>query len=1025
MTEDQFRRYRCWTTPNIQHTVFGDIASLGLDADAVFLAAHTSLQLEHVKGIQQPGAEREVAVLRALDSSLGLPNENTLIAVTGPSGSGKSHLVRWVRAQLPEAADNYHLIYVPRELATLRELLGHVLDQMPGPESDAVKDELDKAVGQKRPEQLAEELLDRLRSVLSYELPDAKQDRDPETRRYLLGTAAEGSARREGGLADLLLIKPIREHMLRPEGSISRIINSVRGQRRGGDEDTPEFDTDDWPVKQAGVRSQLDRRSAPLWNFVGRDPVVAVELLNEARNRAVAETLGMRPGVNLGEVFTKTRRRLRSAGQDLVLLFEDLAQFGLFDGELFNHLGLQPGKELAPIRALFAITDGKFRENVPDTVQTRLTHHFRVGELVNLGDQSNDDIIEFTARYLNIARVGRERLIKAWRNADATERESGSWIPNACLDRGDGRECPNRDECWSSFGQVNQTGLYPYNRIALRRAFQKKGDRFTARILVDEAVREFLIEADPSIGMGSFPGESVRDRFNFSVGLAKESIVPRGKLSDEARDRLHRCRVIWADGAVERAGITIAFDLPVVSGTEAPPEAEVIVTQTRQAKPAPLQPLFDWQSGERLPEKEASLYRQRLHGLVTARLDLGALLVELGEGPARVLLTRVLSPNSFELHNAPGQPAGQNRLRFPVSNDDQGVLLLAAARWWWDHGHWEVTAKDRKWDFTLEPSSAQLELDEFLDHAARAAEEALVVALRRGPLDPAAAAVALRASSIMALGRGIKDMSSSNSLEWVLGDGSADSFSPSPAWAAVATASTEALRDVDTRWIASFATARQGDGAPLVVDAARLVPVAQAAASDPLRILGERSNFDEAFSELAQHWELLGKALTDGVTGEASDLVALLEGIVLHLADSDYEELVGAVASAGLRAADVAVFRPRHEFAAFRSACDRLQRTSRQDLSRWLERLPTLKAGGAVSSLTEVMDAQRWASQARSVKADLEFVRSCLDTTHAELSDRLVQDVGVTPEAVAAEISAQVGDIAAMLGAMLAEQEAR
>ena len=261
MTDDPFRRFRCWNTGEVQRTIFGDIASLGLDADAVFLAAHTSLDIEQIRGVKQPRAEREVAVLRALDSSFGSAGQNTLIAITGPSGSGKSHLVRWVRAQLSDTASSYHLIYVPKALETLRQLLGHILDRMPGDESTAVRAELDKAIGQKQPAQLAEELLDRLRSVLSYELQEARQGQDAEMRGFLLGTRVDSeTSRREGGLADLLLVKSVRDHLLRPDGAIARMVDSVRGQRQS-DQETPEFVAADFPTRQAGPRHNCEGRS--------------------------------------------------------------------------------------------------------------------------------------------------------------------------------------------------------------------------------------------------------------------------------------------------------------------------------------------------------------------------------------------------------------------------------------------------------------------------------------------------------------------------------------------------------------------------------------------------------------------------------------------------------------------------------------------------------------------------------------------------------------------------------------------
>ena len=236
MTDDPFRRFRCWSTGEVQRTIFGDIAWLGLDADAVFLAAHTSLEIEQVRGVQQPGAEREVAVLRSARLRASVWRDRTLSSRSpGPSGSGKSHLVRWVRAQLSETADSYHLIYVPKALETLRQLLGHILDRMPGEESDAVKAELDKAVGQKaagavgRRVARSSALGSRLRAS-GGEAGTRRGDEEFPARH------ARRQPRRhdaKAGSQICFLVKPVRDHLLRPDGAIARMVDSVRGQRRG------------------------------------------------------------------------------------------------------------------------------------------------------------------------------------------------------------------------------------------------------------------------------------------------------------------------------------------------------------------------------------------------------------------------------------------------------------------------------------------------------------------------------------------------------------------------------------------------------------------------------------------------------------------------------------------------------------------------------------------------------------------------------------------------------------------------
>lgn len=1031
MTDDAFKTYRCWDAGTVQQTVFGDIASLGLDADAVFLAAHSSVTIDHAKGVHREGVERERAVLHALTSGFGIADSNTLVAVTGASGSGKSHLVRWVRAHLRDDAEEYHLVYVPRELATLRDLLGHVLDRMPGTESDAVRAELDKAVGLKPPEQLAEELLDRLRSVLGYELADNREGTDTETRQFLLGSISEeGGRRRVDGIADLLLERPIRDHFLRPDGAISRMIDSVRGQRRGGDEDTPEFTSDDWPTRKPKIANALDAKLRVLFNMAGRDPM-AVDLLNEARNRAIAETLGMRQGVNLGEVFSTTRRRLKKEGKDLVLLFEDLAQFGLFDGELFNQLGLQPGDDLAPIRAVFAITDGKFNEAVPDTVVTRLTDQFRVQDLVTAGVPGYEQASRaFLARYLNVARVGRRRLVQAWSDADNGSRESGDWIPNACLDRGDGRECDHRDTCWAAFGKEGDFGLYPYNQQSIERALRKKGDRITARTVVDEMVHGFLVEADPTIEASLFPPESAKERFDFGVGVDKASVLAGFEGSIAEQDRLHRCRVIWADGGTEHPGIRIAFDLPHadatahVAGVVAPAPAipptpsmpvpsttsplapTVAVDPIAGDRYQPLRAIFAWENGEGLTETEVKWYRERLHQLALSRLNLGSLLVDSAKGLGDVLVGTLLAPNSFRLqHVAFGQGVGDDRLEFTIANDQAGVLLLAGVHWLWDHHHWDVTSPSRTWDFSLDPLQAQICLDEFLDRVAEQVEGAVVASLLAGPLDPSAAAVTVRTVARLLLGE--RPPVDGVLLAWCLAAPSEEQGRSSDPWTPVALAARSALRAVTDDWVSAFATARQGDGAPIVVDTTRLANVAAFAISDPAAALALCDGLSSTSEVIMAHAEALSTALQECLRPEAQAMLATASDLTRLTAGSEFAAAVSAAQIAGDQASAATVFRPTAEYPAFRNASERLVQVPASEVSSWLAAASQVGATGEVD-LGAVLLAQRWFVSARQVRADLEIVQRCLVASRDEVRRRLAAEVGVRPEEVAIEVRSRL-----------------
>ena len=129
MSESTMTGFRCWSGESVGQTVFSDIGALASDADAIFLAAHTPVQLFHKKGPELGNATSgEAQVLEALLQRVGDGERNSLIAVTGASGSGKSHVVRWVNSHVNRSDSRFQVLYVPRAVQTLRELLRRIVE---------------------------------------------------------------------------------------------------------------------------------------------------------------------------------------------------------------------------------------------------------------------------------------------------------------------------------------------------------------------------------------------------------------------------------------------------------------------------------------------------------------------------------------------------------------------------------------------------------------------------------------------------------------------------------------------------------------------------------------------------------------------------------------------------------------------------------------------------------------------------------------------------------------------------------
>lgn len=1024
---DDWAGHRCWTIGGVQHTVFGDIASLGLDADAVFLAAHTTLSMNRLKGATQHADSPELDVLHSLTASIGIPDQNTIIAITGKSGSGKSHLVRWVRAHLDDTDDRYHVVYVPRELATLRELIGRVLDALPDSnEKSQVRDQIERAVTKKSSQQFAEELLDRVRSVLSYELADTGFG-SPTERTAILGSPSEAdSGRRENGLGDLMLAMPLRRHLLRSGGAIQRVVESLRGKRTGGDEELPEFDQVDLQPKMAGVEGAMaNLQQKRLWNKIQRQPAPAVDLLNEALPRAVAETLGMGPEVNLGQVFNTTRRTLRQQGQELVLLFEDLALFGLFDGELFEQFVLQPGPDLAPIRAVFAITDGKFRENVPDTVQTRLAHHFEAG-VVDLRDpQSRDQAHLLAARYLNIARVGRERLIEAWADATVEMRLSREWVPNGCWDYdGRGTECPHRSTCHAAFDDVEEIGLYPYNARALDRAIIAADAPLTPRAIVDEFVRDFLVEAWAELESKEFPSDDVRSRFDFSIDRPKGEVVPTSHADQQAVDRLHRARVIWADGNVEHPGITEAFVLPGLGDVEDDGGGDgASETQHDRAtdeppprsRPRPLTPVFDWENGTPLPEGQARFFREFLFKLTITNVDFDLCGAVQNEPLTEAILREIVVNNSFEFTEAdPGRTVGKGLERFLIAPDSRGVKILSAVRWFADHGHWRPDHPGRLWDFVGNMEQARLELEVFIDRCRRSVERRLEDIISRGSSSPAALAVEFRTLALLCLGVPLGAMAPAEALRKVL-DPDTTALSSAPGqWPSVISAARRVLDATSDEWVRAFGTVRQGDtGEPQVVDSQALMLAVESVVHQPL---AERRPNDSSsvFEEMNTSWARLVESLHAAVEAERARIVDEVAHLRRSIGESSISELTAALSTAGRLAVDETLFRPLNTYGEFRSACDELQAITQEDVNEWFDKVdrlaePSEEAHGAT------VHAQTWAPHAIEAASTVRFIQKCLAETETEATSRLSAVVGDLPGDILARVARGYEEIADLL----------
>lgn len=996
MAESSMKRFRCWSADGVARTVFSDIGALAGDADAVFLAAHTPVELEHRKGAEVgSGGSGEAQVLEALMSRIGDLERNTLVAVTGPSGSGKSHVVRWVHSHLPADEPRFHVLYVPRAVQTLRELLRRIIEGLPGVEGAELMSRVDDAISNVRPGELQERLVNEMKIALRWTLDDraAYDGETPdeaaarEDRNSMLGTKDEVTGGRCEGLADLIDVPLVKEALLRHEGRLSQLVRSYFDETSRRDDNDEIFTRDDLPIKARGVRTALAgrRELGELWAVIARQPDDAIDLLEEALRTALPRTVGLRStgGETLDSLFRESRKALRAQRRDLVLVFEDLAQFGLVDGELYDQFVTQPGGELAPLRVVFAVTDAPYRR-MERTVRGRVEHEFHVG------GSALSDPAKFIGRYLNLVRVGREETQSLWE--PGKDRKAGaSWMVNACDTREEGQACRVRDTCHAAFGRVaieglGDVGLYPYNGAALHRAVSEaearaanEGRPITPRDVVQLCFETILPEADAHIAAGDFPHERTRQQFDFKVRMAKEALVAANPSSDP--ERSYRAMVIWGDESPLPAGIHEAFNLggaPKVVETPTRPPRPTQPEKEKLDLPNPLLPLFQWQVGDDLPEDDVNFYRSTLRALTVDRLQLDQSLVHIHRGRGKEMLERIFNVTSFDIEGARGRLAGPQSVRFELTRSED-MRVMAAARWFRDHGHFDPARAIWQWPEGYDPTQLLVELESRLDDWADEVRARFLELT--GGTRLARQAVGVRVIALATAGWNVEALTTTSAVLKPPGE---SRLKVSDAWAGADEVASRILVSLKVEeYVGEFAAVRQGEtGQPQLIDPRDLDDAITAFLADPMNALDEVAA-SKADPVLAQAAHDLAAALAANTSRAAESAMQAYETVTSLLEGHPPASVASAAEEVGVLARDGGgFFRPQHKWPDFQSAIDVLSAAT-------LGEAPVIDDG----DIGAVVRRQRAIRELEQLAKALTFVRHVMEETKKE-SERGGGDAG-------------------------------
>jgi len=691
---------------------------------SVLLAVHqpTPLTTRNAgTNIEAPVSEHEL-----LDAFLSddVPGGYLLFPVTGPSGVGKSHIIRWLDAQLQRSPkrDRLHIIRIPKS-ASLRRVVELILEPLEGdPRFEKSRSELTRAVAEVDKRKAVVLFRAQIENALASRAEAlVVEAREHKERRAELSVMI-GHAR---DLPKLFGDAALRDHF--DDTVLARVVaRALRGREDGaeGDETQSQFFAEDLLLPD---EIDLNEAALPVKTYYQTQLAVqdirrrqaAADLLNTIVDTAIGNVFQLEQstgGITLQDIILGIREILLKDGKDLVLLVEDFAALSGIQDVLLKvcvQEGTHDGQKMrATMRTALALTDGYLASR--DTILTRAQRVWVIGHREQSDDEIKDAVIEMVGAYLNAARWGEDGLRKRFDRRGADDGLTG-WLP-VWQDEGQRDE---EAEALKAFGySARGHALFPFNRLAIEQLVHRhltEANRliFNPRRIINEILRRPLLMRSTFVS-GNFPPPEFHGlRPNaYLAGLVRQASQP-----EPVKRRLASALAVWAGNAADQTALAhvppaifSTFSLPtpaelanvafVPSLTPPTSTAGSAPEGTPPSAPSPARDELDprvaawskkldaWASGTELVQADARELRSAL----------GAMLKGAINWPALRIPDQEIKPTWLAIAGARNNPVGGRILVVCDSSDDpEGTLresFLGALRFGFNGHRWNYPEAD-------------------------------------------------------------------------------------------------------------------------------------------------------------------------------------------------------------------------------------------------------------------------------------------------------------------------------------------
>jgi len=604
-----FEKFICWNPKELSYVIHTEAEATQKE---IFSAVHTNSE---IKVSTHGSAFKNTYYDDFLNAFLNEGGNNVQVVIEGESGSGKSHLVQWMNFHIPQN-DKRLILTIPKTQTNLYSVLKKIISYLPSEEQTKYQEKLRRTEsGLKNNKERINEFLSSLARTIERDVPQGEQKDEEEYLIPLIPNLFDDPYFREYFFN---FEKDGREHEI-----IKNIISLIfenSGINRNSDH-RQEFKQKHLPLNPKEAINAAQPTQEVLEAIQEEELLqISLDIINRNLDKAITRTLSFSPD-DLIELMSEIRSTLFKNDQELILLIEDFAQLQGIDSALLQVLTVEGSGELCKLKWAMAVTSGYF-EKLEDTVRTRITFK------VNMDSPKDSDkyILQLGSRYLNAIRLGNQK-IKDWYSSTSKN------IINNC------DECIHKDICHKSFGEIDNIGLYPFNKIALlqmaKKADKQKNMIFRPRIFINNVLKRNLqTDMVELLQSAQYPPKSLLDDFS-SKHLSLEEVQKSEQLDSVNHDRRYTLIELWSNSKnlvnIEE-GIHDAFSIPLLNNLsteiitdipiKSPEEALEVVTPIKTSKiERDIEAIDNWGRGDPLKHDVANTLRPIIFKAIENYID--------------------------------------------------------------------------------------------------------------------------------------------------------------------------------------------------------------------------------------------------------------------------------------------------------------------------------------------------------------------------------------------------------------------